>query len=198
MEITTIESIIESLLFSSGDPIALDKICEILELDRKTTRSILKNMMDSYSTANRGFIIRQLDDKYQLCSNPEYFEYVSKLYQIRQKQSLSQAAYEVLAIVAYNQPVTRAKIEQIRGVNSDSAVTRLLERNLIKEAGKLDVPGKPRLYETTEEFLKCFGFKSVSELPLLEIEDLSELNMELAGESQLSSPQQSNEISKEN
>lgn len=198
MEITTIESIIESLLFSSGDPIALDKICEILELDRKTTRNILKNMMDSLSTANRGFIIRQLDDKYQLCSNPEYFEYVSKLYQIRQKQSLSQAAYEVLAIVAYNQPVTRAKIEQIRGVNSDSAVTRLLERNLIKEAGKLDVPGKPRLYETTEEFLKCFGFKSVSELPLLEIEDLSELNIELAGESKLSPPQQSNEISKEN
>ena len=198
MEITTIESIIESLLFSSGDPIALDKICEILELDRKTTRNILKNMMDSYSTANRGFIIRQLDDKYQLCSNPEYFEYVSKLYQIRQKQSLSQAAYEVLAIVAYNQPVTRAKIEQIRGVNSDSAVTRLLERNLIKEAGKLDVPGKPRLYETTEEFLKCFGFKSVSDLPLLEIEDLSELNMELAGENELSAPQQSNEISNEN
>lgn len=198
MEITTIESIIESLLFSSGDPLALDKICEILELDRKTARNILKNMMDSYSTANRGFIIRQLDDKYQLCSNPEYFEYVSKLYQIRQKQSLSQAAYEVLAIVAYNQPVTRAKIEQIRGVNSDSAVTRLLERNLIKEAGKLDVPGKPRLYETTEEFLKCFGFKSVSELPLLEIEDLSELNAEFAGQSELSEPQQSNEISKEN
>lgn len=178
MEISTIESIIESLIFSYGDALSLDKICEILELDRKTVKNIIKNMMDKFNESNRGIIIRELNDKYQMCSKPDNFEYVSKLYQIRQKQALSQAAYEVLSIIAYNQPITRAKIEQIRGVNSDSAVTRLLERNLIKEAGKLDAPGKPRLYETTDEFLRCFGFKSIRDLPMLDIQDLSELNID--------------------
>lgn len=178
MDISTIESIIESLIFSYGDSLSLDKICEILELDRKTARNIMRNMMDTYNKANRGIIIREMDEKYQMCSKPEYFDYVSKLYQIRQKQALSQAAYEVLSIIAYNQPMTRAKLEQIRGVNSDSAITRLIERNLIREAGKLDTPGRPRLYETTDEFLKCFGFKSLRELPMLDIQDLSELNLE--------------------
>ncbi len=178
MDISTIESIIESLIFSYGDALSLDKICEILELDKKTVRSLMKNFMDSYNRANKGIIIREINDKYQMCSNPQYFDYVSKLYQIRQKQALSQAAYEVLSIIAYNQPITKAKIEQIRGVNSDSAVTRLLERNLVKEAGKLEAPGRPRLYETTDEFLKCFGFKSIRDLPMLYIQDLSELNLE--------------------
>ena len=178
MDISTIESIIESLIFSYGDALPLDKICEILELDRKTARNLMKNFIDSYNSSNRGIILREINDKYQMCSNPRYFEYVSKLYQVRQKQALSQAAYEVLSIIAYNQPITRAKIEQIRGVNSDSAVTRLLERNLVREAGKLDVPGRPRLYETTDEFLKCFGFKSVRDLPMLDIQDLSELNLQ--------------------
>lgn len=178
MEISTIESIIESLIFSYGDALSLEKICEILELDKKTAKNLMKNFMDSYNQANKGIIIREINDKYQMCSNPQYFDYVSKLYQIRQKQALSQAAYEVLSIIAYNQPITKAKIEQIRGVNSDSAVTRLLERNLVKEAGKLEAPGRPRLYETTDEFLKCFGFKSIRDLPMLDIQDLSELNLE--------------------
>lgn len=178
MEISTIENIIESLIFSYGDAVPLEKICEILELDRKTARNIIKNMINNYNSTNKGIIIREINDKYQMCSNPKYFEYTSKLYQIRQKQALSQAAYEVLAIIAYNQPITKARVEQIRGVNSDSAITRLIERNLIKEAGKLDTPGRPRLYETTDEFLKCFGFKSLRDLPILDIEDLSELNPE--------------------
>jgi len=178
MDISTIESIIESLIFSYGDPLSLDKICEILELDRKTARNLMKNFIDKYNSANKGIIIRELNDKYQMCSNPDYYDYVAKLYQIRQKQALSQAAYEVLSIIAYNQPITKGKIEQIRGVNFDSAITRLLERNLIKEAGKLDIPGRPRLYETTDEFLRCFGFKSIRDLPMLDIEDLSELNLD--------------------
>ena len=178
MEISAIESIIESLIFSYGDALSLDKICEILELDKKTAINIIKNMMDNYNKSDRGIIIREINGKYQMCSKPDNFEYVSKIYQIRQKQALSQAAYEVLSIVAYNQPLTKAKIEQIRGVNSDSAVTRLLERNLIREAGKLDAPGKPRLSETTDEFLKCFGFKSIRDLPILDIRDLSELNLD--------------------
>lgn len=182
MEISEIENIIESLIFSYGDALSLDKICEIVELDRKTARNILNNMIDNFNNSKRGIIIREINDKYQMCSNPDYFEHVSKLYQIRQKQALSQAAYEVLSIIAYNQPVTKAKLEQIRGVNSDSAINRLLERNLIKEAGKLDTPGRPRLYETTDEFLKCFGFKSIRDLPILDIEDLSELTADVLSE----------------
>ncbi len=178
MEISTIESIIESLIFSYGDALSLDKICEIIELDKKTAKNLMKNFMDKYNSENKGIIIREINDKYQMCSNPQYYDYVTKLYQIRQKQALSQAAYEVLAIIAYNQPITKAKIEQIRGVNSDSAVTRLLERNLVKEAGKLDVPGRPRLFETTDEFLRCFGFKSIRDLPMLDIQDLNELNLD--------------------
>ncbi len=178
MEISTIENIIESLIFSYGDALSLEKICEIIELDKKTAKNLMKNFMDKYNSENKGIIIREIDDKYQMCSNPQYYDYVTKLYQIRQKQALSQAAYEVLAIIAYNQPITKAKIEQIRGVNSDSAVTRLLERNLVKEAGKLDVPGRPRLFETTDEFLRCFGFKSIRDLPMLDIQDLNELNLD--------------------
>ncbi len=178
MEISTIESIIESLIFSYGDALSLEKICEIIELDKKTAKNLMKNFMDKYNSENKGIIIREINDKYQMCSNPQYYDYVTKLYQIRQKQALSQAAYEVLAIIAYNQPITKAKIEQIRGVNSDSAVTRLLERNLVKEAGKLDVPGRPRLFETTDEFLRCFGFKSIRDLPMLDIQDLNELNLD--------------------
>lgn len=178
MEISTIESIIESLIFSYGDALSIEKICEIIELDKKTAKNLMKNFMDKYNSENKGIIIREINDKYQMCSNPQYYDYVTKLYQIRQKQALSQAAYEVLAIIAYNQPITKAKIEQIRGVNSDSAVTRLLERNLVKEAGKLDVPGRPRLFETTDEFLRCFGFKSIRDLPMLDIQDLNELNLD--------------------
>ncbi len=178
MEISTIENIIESLIFSYGDALSLEKICEIIELDKKTAKNLMKNFMDKYNSENKGIIIREINDKYQMCSNPQYYDYVTKLYQIRQKQALSQAAYEVLAIIAYNQPITKAKIEQIRGVNSDSAVTRLLERNLVKEAGKLDVPGRPRLFETTDEFLRCFGFKSIRDLPMLDIQDLNELNLD--------------------
>lgn len=167
MELQEIESVLESLLFAAGDRVSLDKLSDILEIDKKTIKLILQNMMDRFRNTNRGVIIREIDNGYQLCTNPENYEYVKKLFEPRQKQGLSQAAYEVLAIIAYLGPVTRAKIEQIRGVNSDSAIARLLERNLIKESGRLDAPGKPVLYDTTEEFLRCFGYKAKSELPSL-------------------------------
>jgi segregation and condensation protein B len=160
MDIKEIEAVVEGLLFSAGDPLPLEKIAEILELDKKATRLILSNMIVSIQNSRRGIMLRELDGCYQLCSRP------------RQKQALSQAAFETLSIVAYNQPVTRAKIEMIRGVNSDSAIARLIERNLIKEAGRMDAPGKPIIYETTEEFLRSFGFRSVKDLPIIEFGDL--------------------------
>ncbi|HHV60060.1 MAG TPA: SMC-Scp complex subunit ScpB [Clostridiaceae bacterium] len=167
MDIKEIESVVESLLFASGDALSLDKMCEIIEVDRKTLKNIISSMIVKYNNSSRGIMIREIDDGYQLCTKPDYHEYIAKLFVPRQKQGLSQAAFETLAIIAYNQPVTRAKIESLRGVNSESSITRLLERNLIKEAGRLDAPGKPILYETTEEFLRCFGFSSLKDLPLL-------------------------------
>lgn len=116
--------------------------------------------------------MREIDGSYQLCTRFEHYDYIRRLFEPRQKQALSQAAFETLAIIAYNQPITRNKIEQVRGVNSDSAVTRLVERNLVREAGRLDSPGKPVLYETTEEFLRSFGFKSTADLPILEMSDI--------------------------
>ncbi len=172
MEIKEMEAVIEGLLFAAGDPLELGKIAEILEIDKKSAKLILSNMVINYRNSKRGVMIREIDGSYQLCTRFEHYEYIRRLFEPRQKQALSQAAFETLSIIAYNQPVTRTKIEQIRGVNSDSAVVRLIERNLIREAGRLDSPGKPMLYETTEEFLRSFGFKSVSDLPILELNEL--------------------------
>jgi segregation and condensation protein B len=172
VELNEMQAVIEGLLFAAGDVLALDKIAEVLGLDRKTARSLLNKMIDDYKFSDRGIMLREINGSYQLCTKPEYNEFIKMLFEPRQKQGLSQAAYETLAIIAYNQPITKAKVENIRGVNSDSAITRLIDRNLVKEAGRLDTPGKPILLETTEEFLRVFGFKSVKDLPVLEFEDL--------------------------
>lgn len=173
MDIKEIEAVIEGLLFAAGDPLPLQKLADILEMDRKTTRLLMNNMAISLQNSKRGIMLRELDESYQLCTRPEHAEYIRRLVEPRQKQSLSQAAFETLSIVAYNQPVTRAKIELIRGVNSDSAISRLLERNLIQEAGRLDLPGKPLIYETTEEFLRSFGFKSTKDLPIIDLDKMA-------------------------
>lgn len=172
MEIKEVEGIIEGVLFAAGDPVPLAKLSEVLEIDKKAIKLILNNMILNYQNSKRGILLREIGGAYQLCTRPEHYEYIRKLVEPRQRQALSQAAYETLAIIAYNQPVTRIKIEQIRGVSSESSITRLLERNLIKEAGRMDSPGKPILYETTEEFLRSFGFKSLLDLPVLEMNEL--------------------------
>lgn len=163
-----IEGIIESLLYMSGDLLSSDIIAEILELDKKSVREIINGMKEKYKSEDRGIIIREINESYQFCTKPEYSNYINKLFEPRQKQILSQAAYETLAIVAYNRPITKARIDDIRGVNSDSAIASLMERNLIREAGRMDSPGRPILYETTEEFLRRFGFSSHEDLPALE------------------------------
>lgn len=174
MDIKEMEAVVEGLLFAAGDPVPLEKIAEIFELDKKTARLLLNNMIISLQNSKRGIMMREVDGSYQLCSRPEHHEYIRRLVEPRQKQALSQAAFETLSIIAYNQPVTRARIEMIRGVNSDSAIIRLIERNLIREAGRMDTPGKPMLYETTDEFLRSFGFSSVKDLPILELEIMPE------------------------
>ncbi len=176
MDIKEIEAIIEGLLFAAGDALTLEKISEIIELDRKTTKVLINNMIISYQSSKRGITMREINNSYLLCTRIEHYDYIKKLFEPRQRQGLSQAAFEVLGIVAYNRPITRSKIEQIRGVNSDSAINKLLDRNLIREAGKLDTLGKPMSYETTEEFLKSFGFKSTVDLPRLG--DIDQLDSE--------------------
>lgn len=171
MEITEIEAIIEALLFTTGDALSIDKISEVIDVDKKTTRLILASLIDKFQNSERGIMIREINNSYQLCTKPIYSNYIKKIFEPRQKQGLSQAAFETLSIIAYKQPITKAKIEVVRGVNSDSAVSKLLERNLIKEAGRLDAPGKPILYETTDEFLRSFGFKSIGDLPVLTMND---------------------------
>lgn len=171
MELYEMQAVAEGLLFAAGDPVALDKIAEILAIDRKTAGALLIKMAEDYKLSCRGIMIREINGSYQLCTKPQYNEFIKMLLEPRQKQGLSQAAFETLAIIAYNQPITKAKVENIRGVNSDSAITRLLDRNLVKEAGRLDTPGKPILYETTEEFLRVFGFKSIKDMPVPEFGD---------------------------
>lgn len=169
------EIIIEALLFASGDSLHLEKIAEIIEHDKKTTKVIMSNLIYKFQNSLRGIIIREIDGAYQLCTRPELDEYIKKLGTVRRKQGLTPQAYETLAIVAYNQPVTRAHIERIRGVNSDGVLLTLADRNLIEEVGRDDTPGKPKLYGTTEEFLRAFGFVSINELPPLEMNEVPEV-----------------------
>lgn len=165
MEINQIQAIIESVLFAAGDAVEIEKLADILDVDKKSLKEIIKKMMDAYNDEHRGIHIIQLEDAYQMCTRGEYAPYVSRLAEPRRKQNLSNAAMEVLSIIAYKQPVTRTTIEHIRGVNCDYIVNRLVERNLIEEVGRLDVPGRPLLFGTTREFLRCFGLSSLDELP---------------------------------
>jgi len=185
MEFNEIEAVIEGLLFAAGDRLSLEKISEVLQIDKKTVRKIIYKMMDDYRSANRGIFIREIDNGFQLCTKFEVYSYIARLVEPRQKQALSQAAYETLAIVAYNGPITRAKIEKIRGVNSGSAIERLIERNLIREVGRIDAPGKPVIYDTTEEFLRAFGFRSKADLPVIDEDQMSFIRKEIEKETEI-------------
>lgn len=161
-------SVIESLLFVSGEPLKLKHIAEILECNPAYAKKILKEMMFVYEDNNRGIKLVNMNDEYQLVTKPSNSEYVLKILKTSGRQALSQASLETLAIVAYKQPITRIDIDEIRGVKSDSAVAKLLEKKLIKEAGRMDAPGRPILYSTTDEFLKHFNLQNIKELPSLE------------------------------
>lgn len=167
-----IDSVIESLLFVSGDGLAISHIAEILELDEDEVRLHVDKLKEFYISQNRGLQIVEYDGYIQLKTPEENFLYVTKLADSKRKQPLSPAALESLSIVAYHQPVTRSSVEFIRGVNSDGPMTRLVERGLIEESGRLDAPGRPILYRTTKEFLRSFGLNSLADLP--DIKDLSE------------------------
>lgn len=164
-----IKSIIESLLFVSGDPLTVKDLSNALEISIKTIKNILEEMMNEYENEKRGIKLISINGEYQLVSKAENSNYIQKLLKKNKRQSLSQASLESLAIIAYKQPITRVDIDEIRGVKSESAMQRLLEKDLIKEVGRLEVPGRPILYGTTDEFLRQFGLKELKELPSLDL-----------------------------
>ena len=167
MELKELESAIEASLFAAGDPVPAERICTALEQDRETVDAVCQRLADDYSYERRGIRLIRLEDSWQMCSAPEHASAIRKTLESRKPARLSQTALEVLAIVAYFQPVTRTYIEQIRGVDSAYTVGLLLERDLIQEAGRLAVPGRPIQYRTTETFLRSFGLTSLEELPEL-------------------------------
>ncbi len=167
MELKEMEAALEGILFASGEPVSVERLCLTLEADRPTIEAVAQRLSDHYSYERRGIRLVKLDTSYQLCSAPEYAEYIRKAMESRRPAKLSQPALEVLAIIAYYQPATRAYVDQIRGVDSTYTVGLLLERDLIEENGRLAVPGRPILYRTTKNFLRTFSLSSLDELPEL-------------------------------
>ncbi len=167
MDIVKIKNIIHAILFASGREVKISEITHILDIDNKEIETIIQEMKQELETKQSSIEIIKVNDAYQMCVKKEYYDYIYPIFDNRTKPSLSNAALETLAIIAYNPKITRAEIEQIRGVASDSSIYKLLEYNLIEEAEKLDLPGRPRAYRTTNEFLKMFGISNLDELPEL-------------------------------
>lgn len=167
MESENYKAIIEAILFASGREVKISEIVSILDIEANEIEAIIQQLKIEYENQDRGFEIVKVENSYQMITKKEYYEYLYPLFDNRAKPSLSSAALETLSIIAYNPKITRAEIEAVRGVASDSSIYKLLEYGLIEEAEKLDLPGKPRAYRTTSEFLKMFGFSSLEELPEL-------------------------------
>ncbi len=162
-----IESAIEAVLFSVGEAVELEKLGEALEIDSETLQEAVSRLKARLETEDRGVRLIEVGDSIQLCSAPNYFEYIQKTVQIKRQAGLSAAALETLSIIAYNQPVTKGTIEFIRGVDCTYSVAKLTERGFIDEVGRAEAPGRPILYATTDEFLRSFGLKNLTELPPL-------------------------------
>lgn len=185
MEINKLEGIIESILFTMGESVELQKIAAAIEHDEATTRKIIHQMMDKYEVESRGVHIVELDDSFQMCTKKETYEYLIRIAKQPKRYVLTDVLLETLSIIAYKQPVTKLEIEKIRGVKSDHAVNKLVEYNLACEVGRLDAPGKPLLFGTTEEFLRRFGVQSVDDLPSVNQEQMENFKSEAEEEIQL-------------
>ncbi len=164
---------IEGILFAAGESVKAAKLAVVLDTDIDTVRQAVEELRNEYNEQKRGFSIIEILEGYQICSRPEYYTYIQEILGEQRNQPLSNAAMETLAIIAYKQPVTKTQIENIRGVNSDGCVNRLYERSLIDEAGRLDAPGRPILYKTTDTFLRCFGLKSPKDLPKVNLSQIA-------------------------
>ena len=167
MDKKEMEAAVESILFASGEPVNIERICVALAIDRPTAERILQGLMDYYAYERRGIRLLKIEDCWQLCSAPDYAEAIRRAFEIRKPAKLSQPALEVLTIIAYYQPVTRAYVDQIRGVDSSYTMSLLIDRGMIEECGRLQVPGRPRQYRTTKQFLRSFHLSSLDELPAM-------------------------------
>lgn len=165
MELSELRAAMEAILFASGEPVQIERICLALELDKPTAEQVLQELGDYYAYERRGIRLVRMEESYQLCSSPDYADVIRKAFEIRKSAKLSQPALEVLTIIAYYQPTTRAYVDQVRGVDSSYTMGLLQERKLIEECGRLQVPGRPHLYRTTKEFLRVFHISSLDELP---------------------------------
>ena len=185
VEIRRLEGVIEAILFTMGDSVELLKIADAIGHDEDTTRKIVHQMMDKYETEDRGVRIIELENAFQMCTKKEMYEYLIRVAKQPKKYVLTDVLLETLSIVAYKQPVTKLEVEKIRGVKSDHAVNKLVEYNLVCEKGRLDAPGKPILFGTTEEFLRRFRVRSVEDLPSLNPEQMESFKEEAEEEVQL-------------
>ncbi|MCI6061003.1 MAG: SMC-Scp complex subunit ScpB [Dorea sp.] len=185
LEISKLEGVIEAILFTMGESVELSKIASAIEHDEATTRKIIHQMMDKYDAQDRGVRIIELDNSFQMCTKKEMYEYLIRVAKQPKRYVLTDVLLETLAIIAYKQPVTKLEIEKIRGVKSDHAVNKLVEYNLVCERGRMDAPGKPILFGTTEEFLRRFSVQSLEELPSLNPEQVESFKEEAEEEVQL-------------
>lgn len=185
VEINRLESAIEAILFTMGDSVGLGKIASAIEHDEETTRKIVHQMMDKYQAEDRGIQIVELEDSFQLCTKKQNYDYLIRVAKQPRRYVLTDVLLETLSIIAYKQPVTKLEVEKIRGVKSDHAVNKLVEYNLACEVGRLDAPGKPLLFGTTEEFLRRFSIQSVDDLPVLNPEQVEHFKSEAEEEVQL-------------
>lgn len=165
MEKKEMEAALEAVLFAMGEAVEIDRLARVIDQDVPHTRDILQEMMKKYEDEERGIKIIELEDSYQMCTKQEMYDYLVKIAKQPKKVVLTDVVMETLSIIAYKQPITRLELEQIRGVKCDHAVNKLVEYNLVKELGRLDAPGKPILFGTTEEFLRRFGVQSLADLP---------------------------------
>lgn len=185
MERVQEEAVIEAILFTMGESVEVSKLAEVIGENVRTTKKILEEMQEKYEEENRGIMLAWFDDSVQLCTKPEMYEYLIQIAKNPRKMTLTDTVIETLSIIAYKQPVTRMDIERIRGVSCDHAINKLLEYDLITELGRLDAPGRPLLFGTTEQFLRCFGVKSLEELPELNPVQLEEFKQQAQEEVQL-------------
>lgn len=185
MERIKAEAVLEAILFTMGDSVEVKSLADVIEEDVKTTREILKEMEQRYEEEDRGIALTWFEDAVQLCTKAEMYEYLIKIAKAPRKMVLTDTVLETLSIVAYKQPITRVEIERVRGVSCDHAINKLLEYDLITELGRLDAPGRPLLFGTTEQFLRCFGVKSLEELPELNPVQIEEFKQQAEAEVQM-------------
>ena len=179
------KAILEAILFTMGESVEIERLAAVIEEDKNTTRQLLMEMKEEYDQKSGGITLIELEDSFQMCTRAEMYEYLIKIAKTPRKYVLTDTLLETLSIIAYKQPITRAEIEKIRGVSCDHAVNRLVEFGLIAEVGRMDAPGRPLLFGTTEEFLRSFGVKSLEALPELSAVQIEEFKVQAEQEASL-------------